>query len=340
MYLNDYKTYTIQNFFRSAEVKREVCKIAIACASGSGSTGVSTFNTRTGDVVLTSSDITTALTYTPYNGTTNPNGYISSVPAQSFASLTGKPTTLSGYGITDGATITQLNLKANIASPALTGTPMAPTASVGTNTTQIATTEFVLANQGNVNIYNSNGSISGGTRTVSIGSASQLLFSGSSNSTIRATGGQSLFLGLHSASSSISLVENPGYPAVQIKGNVSIEPTTDPIGGTAIGTLTVSQLSDGASNNQFLTTDSTGLFELVSPLRGGVLTFTADGTTTSFDIPHTLTTVIAHNVTRNSDSEGNLFETNIVGPNIHVNFVAGAPSDGLVIIVNWIAFGS
>lgn len=31
----------------------------------------------------------------------NPSGYISSVPAQSFASLTGKPTTLSGYGITD-----------------------------------------------------------------------------------------------------------------------------------------------------------------------------------------------------------------------------------------------
>lgn len=40
------------------------------------------------------------LGYTPYNST-NPNGYINSVPAQSFTSLTGKPTTLSGYGITD-----------------------------------------------------------------------------------------------------------------------------------------------------------------------------------------------------------------------------------------------
>jgi len=37
---------------------------------------------------------------------TNPNGYISSVPAQSFASLTGKPTTLSGYGITDAYPLT------------------------------------------------------------------------------------------------------------------------------------------------------------------------------------------------------------------------------------------
>ena len=40
---------------------------------------------------------------------------------------------------------TAIALKANIASPALTGTPTAPTASVGTNTTQIATTAFVKA---------------------------------------------------------------------------------------------------------------------------------------------------------------------------------------------------
>lgn len=39
-------------------------------------------------------------------------------------------------------------LKANLASPTFTGTPAAPTASVGTNTTQIATTAFVLANAG------------------------------------------------------------------------------------------------------------------------------------------------------------------------------------------------
>lgn len=38
-----------------------------------------------------------------------------------------------------------LDLKANIASPALTGTPTAPTAPTNTNTTQIATTAFVQA---------------------------------------------------------------------------------------------------------------------------------------------------------------------------------------------------
>lgn len=40
---------------------------------------------------------------------------------------------------------TALDLKANLASPALTGTPSAPTAAPATNTTQIATTEFVRA---------------------------------------------------------------------------------------------------------------------------------------------------------------------------------------------------
>ena len=36
-----------------------------------------------------------------------------------------------------------LSLKANLSSPALTGTPTAPTANAGTNSTQIATTEYV-----------------------------------------------------------------------------------------------------------------------------------------------------------------------------------------------------
>lgn len=45
-----------------------------------------------------------SLGFTPYNAT-NPNGYISAVPAQTFVSITGKPTTLLGYGITDAAAL-------------------------------------------------------------------------------------------------------------------------------------------------------------------------------------------------------------------------------------------
>lgn len=44
------------------------------------------------------------------------------------------------------AIATAINSKANTNSPTLTGTPLAPTATAGTNTTQIATTAYVLAN--------------------------------------------------------------------------------------------------------------------------------------------------------------------------------------------------
>lgn len=49
--------------------------------------GVTSFNTRTGAVTLSSSDVTTALGYTPYNST-NPSGYITS-----SASITGNAAT-------------------------------------------------------------------------------------------------------------------------------------------------------------------------------------------------------------------------------------------------------
>lgn len=44
---------------------------------------------------------------------------------------------------------TALNLKANLASPTFSGIPLSATAPTGTNTTQIATTAFVLANSNN-----------------------------------------------------------------------------------------------------------------------------------------------------------------------------------------------
>lgn len=47
------------------------------------------------------------------------------------------------------ATVTTLlAAKAPLASPALTGAPTAPTAAIATNTTQLATTAFVIANAG------------------------------------------------------------------------------------------------------------------------------------------------------------------------------------------------
>lgn len=54
------------------------------------------------------------------------------------------PPSAHGHPISDVTNLqTTLNAKAPLASPALTGTPTAPTATAGTNTTQIATTAFV-----------------------------------------------------------------------------------------------------------------------------------------------------------------------------------------------------
>jgi hypothetical protein len=66
--------------------------------------------------------------------------------ASTATTLTGLTSTITELNYVDGVTSaiqTQLNNKAPLASPGLTGTPTAPTATAGTNTTQIATTAFV-----------------------------------------------------------------------------------------------------------------------------------------------------------------------------------------------------
>ena len=60
--------------------------------------------------------------------------------------LDGVTATTAEINYLDGVTSaiqSQLNAKAALASPTLTGTPKAPTAAAGTNTTQVATTAFV-----------------------------------------------------------------------------------------------------------------------------------------------------------------------------------------------------
>ena len=64
-----------------------------------------------------------------------------------FTGTPAAPTATAGTNTTQIATTAfvtaGLNLKANLASPTFTGTPAAPTASAGTSTTQLATTAFV-----------------------------------------------------------------------------------------------------------------------------------------------------------------------------------------------------
>jgi len=66
--------------------------------------------------------------------------------ALSVTSTTNLSAALSYGGVTLSNSVTGTGSMVLSASPALTGTPTAPTAATGTNTTQIATTAFVLAN--------------------------------------------------------------------------------------------------------------------------------------------------------------------------------------------------
>jgi hypothetical protein len=75
--------------------------------------GVTSFNTRTGAITLTSSDVTTALTYTPYNAT-NPDGYITGITSSNVTTALGytpyNATNPDGYitGITSSNVTTAL----------------------------------------------------------------------------------------------------------------------------------------------------------------------------------------------------------------------------------------
>lgn len=81
--------------------------------------------------------------------------------------LIASPVTSTEVEYLDGVTSniqTQLDAKAPLANPALTGTPTAPTASADTNTTQVATTAFVLGQAASTNPV-INGTAAAGTST-------------------------------------------------------------------------------------------------------------------------------------------------------------------------------
>lgn len=89
--------------------------LAVTTGSASGS-GALSYNTSNGSFTFTPADL---------------SSYLTSVPAQTFASLTGKPTTISGYGITDAfnGDYNNLSNKPSLfdgAYSSLTGTPTIP----------------------------------------------------------------------------------------------------------------------------------------------------------------------------------------------------------------------
>jgi len=78
-------------------------------AAFSSSGAVTSFNGREGAVTLSSSDVTTALTYTPYNAT-NPNGYTSNTgTVTSVGGIAGTGISITGSPITNSGSLTITN---------------------------------------------------------------------------------------------------------------------------------------------------------------------------------------------------------------------------------------
>ncbi len=96
--------------------------------------------------------------------------------------LDGVTATAAEINFIDGVTSaiqTQLDAKAPLSSPALTGTPTAPTAAAGTNTTQVATTAFVFENPTGFTLLGTLTTTSGTAQTLSslvLTSYKQLVF--------------------------------------------------------------------------------------------------------------------------------------------------------------------
>ena len=156
---------------------------------------VASFNTRTGAVTLTSGDVTTALTYTPYNAT-NPSGYVTATQANvaSFNTRTGAVTLTSG-DVTTALTYTPYNAtnpngyvtatQANVASfNTRTG---AVTLTSGDVTTALTYTPYNATNPSGY--ITSSGTASAVTNSVTFnnsgsGAASGITYNGSAAQTI------------------------------------------------------------------------------------------------------------------------------------------------------------
>lgn len=116
----------------TAQTTADTANSAAASASAAATTANTNANTALSTANATASTLTTHTALAQAHGI---SAFMATVVPAADA-----PTALTALG---GATTASVALKANIASPTLTGTPAAPTAAAATNTTQIATTAFV-----------------------------------------------------------------------------------------------------------------------------------------------------------------------------------------------------
>jgi len=156
-----------------------------------------------------------------------------------------------GTGSTDAVSALAALGAAPLASPAFTGTPTAPTAAAQTNTTQVATTAFVLSNSGDRYLTTSTTSntITNGTKTFTV--ASGLSYTPTQDITIVYNAANHMHGSVTSYSGTTLVVD-----IVQHTGSGSYSQWTLNVGGltnAAGALLSANNLSDVASASTSLT---------------------------------------------------------------------------------------
>jgi len=156
-----------------------------------------------------------------------------------------------GTGSTDAVSALTALGAAPLASPAFTGTPTAPTAAAQTNTTQVATTAFVLSNSGDRYLTTSTTSntITNGAKTFTV--ASGLSYTPTQDITIVYDAANHMHGSVTSYSGTTLVVD-----IVQHTGSGSYSQWTLNVGGltnTAGTLLSANNLSDVASTSTSLT---------------------------------------------------------------------------------------
>lgn len=226
-----------------------------------------------GRIVVNSDSIDLATVNTTSSGGSNTTSFIDSINVDSYGRVTSYRTasvSFSGYALS--------------ANSALTGTPTAPTANAGTNSTQIATTEFVeyraqvaegTAANSAANIYiqkasfDAKGDILVGTADntltrLPVGSNGQYIAANSSTSS--GVEWKTLSIGIDDLSD-VTVSSAATGQLVRYNGsawvNANLSPTIT-LGGDLTGSLTLTNLSSGtltatvAANSVALGTDTTG----------------------------------------------------------------------------------
>ena len=140
-----------------------------------------------------------------------------------------------------------LSAKASLASPALTGTPTAPTATSGTNTTQLATTEFVTAAVAGASGTYTDSSVDTHLNTSSASSGEVLSWNGTDYDWVAQSGGSGTPL-------SISYAPDVKYARLELTANQSLSSANSTV--VNFNTRAV----DSSTNNLLTTTLGDGKF--------------------------------------------------------------------------------